>query len=1111
MQAAKKKYWYMLLPFILGLFLLAGMFCLPAPNAVYAAGRDMEISGPGLNNPEPLTITQEQLRGTEELPPELQTVAGAVYLPQHDEWYSTINTWPTKSWYRGEGVTLTDLLSLAGGLKPEATLIKFTAEDGFKATFTVQELVSEPRYRFPKFMDTGLPGQFPGDPSEAVRVETIIAHRSFDSQNIQDILGEDADKRFHRNDANHLIYGQRAVTQQTNSSFAKYVTKIEVLTDSAPQWDNPTATVAPDEVPVGTTVELHSPFDDEDKVHYTLDSSDPTIDSPMYNWIAKRWWSSRTDDLAGINHPVKINENTTIKAITIGPGRLDSKVVTFGYRVPLAIREDNPAPAVKHQAYTGHTFSALGGVEPYRFLITGGALPEGMTLNGAALEGTPSECGTYNFTITVTDSADPPKEVSLEFTLEVDEAKPKTSPTLTPDTTSNTVGQAIELSFTDDPSWREAITDVKVNDNSITGKYSIAGGLITINGGVFTAAGNYTIVVIATGYSDASVTQQVTSSGNGQQPGDDKDIVLTINGDGVANPREFTKSQLEAMPQEQWVYSSINTWPTKSWYVGKGVSLKHLLNQAGIRGNAQQIKLSSRDGYYMTLTAQELLYDKRYRYPNIMSGGQEGNIPGSSSGATEVPAIIALKAASGTDNPAYMNETDTLLLMIGQRAVTEQTGPQFVKYINRIDVLATAPGKWDTPRANPAGGTVPAGTLVKLSSPYNDQDKVYYTTDGSTPTLDSPMYNWIASRWWSSRADVLDTVNRPIELTKDTTLKAITIGPGKLNSGVVEFTYKVTGTAANTGGSVKPSEGGKVSLGDEAVIEIPAGALTDANAVEVKIQRVSEPPAVPAGFRILGSVYELSVGDKSSYSFNKAVTIKLTFDPEKIGPEETPSICYYDQTEKKWVNLGGKIAGNTITVQVDHFTKFAVMVDTKSEDEHKHEPLNLIDIVGHWGENSIKQLVSLGAIGGYPDGTFKPENKITRAEFATILVKAFKLKPQKGKIFSDTAGHWAEDAVSTAAYHSIINGYNSARFGPDDSITREQMTVMIIKAAKLTPAATRDSFKDSNRISGWAREAVSRAVKYEIIKGYPDNTFCPQGNATRAEAVTVVVNGLNQL
>lgn len=1101
MSALKKKCWYKLLPVILGVFLLTGLFSLLAPDTAYAVGGDITISGEGLNNPDGITVTQSQLRGTEALPDELQTVAGAVYLPQQDEIYSTINTWPTKSWYRGQGVKLMDLLKLAGGLNEDATQIRFTSRDDFKATFTVQEIIDAFRYRFPNFMDTGYFGHIPGNPSGAEPVETIIAHQSFSVQDYDDIYED----WFSVSDANHLLYGQRAVTQQTNSRFAKYLSTIEVLTDPTTQWEEPTVTVDPGEVEVGTPVELHSPYDDEDKVHYTLDGTVPTIESPMYNRIAKRWWSQRQDDLATINHPIEITENTTIKAFVTGPGRLDSDVVTFEYtvQIPLTIKQDNPVKAIMNQEYT-HTFTAVGGVEPYSFSITNGSLPEGLTLSGAVLKGTPTKTGTYTFTIIVTDSAD--KEASQEFTLVVKEAPP----TLSADTTDNTVGQPIEISFTDDQTWRDAIADVKVNDASVAGRYTVAAGKITLDPEVFTTAGSYTIAVVAAGYADAVVIQQVNSSGSGQQPDPDKDIVLTITGDGVTNLQEYTQSQLEGMPQQQCVYSSINTWPTKSWYVGKGVSLKHLLDEAGIKGSARQIKFVARDGYYMTLTVQELLQDKRYCFPNFKSGSgdADGHIPGSSSGAREVEPILALVSASGTDNPAYMNDTNTPLLMLGQRAVTEQTGPLFTKYVNRIEVITNPPGRWAAPTAEPRGGTVSAGTKVELHSPNDDTDKVYYTTDGSTPTLDSPMFNWIASRWWSSRGEEARAqINCPIELTQDTTIKAVTIGPGKLNSDVVEFIYKIEGPATGTSGKIKPDEGGQVSLEDEVVIDLPSGALEDTDEVEVKIERVSEPPDAPDGFQIMGSVYEFQVGDKTSYSFNKPVTIKLTFDPDKVGPGEIPAVYYFDESEEKWVNLGGEISGNTITVQVDHFTKFAVMIETKSEDED--EPLNLIDIAGHWAEENITHLVALGAVSGYPDNTFKPENKITRAEFAAILVKAFKLESQKGKVFADTASHWARDSISTAACHDIVSGYDATTFGPDDNITREQMAVMVMNALQL-PAVTADgSLIDSNSISGWAKEAVATAVKNGIINGYPDNTFRPRAKATRAEAVTVVVNALN--
>ncbi|MDD4237286.1 MAG: S-layer homology domain-containing protein [Desulfotomaculaceae bacterium] len=320
-------------------------------------------------------------------------------------------------------------------------------------------------------------------------------------------------------------------------------------------------------------------------------------------------------------------------------------------------------------------------------------------------------------------------------------------------------------------------------------------------------------------------------------------------------------------------------------------------------------------------------------------------------------------------------------------------------------------------------------------------------------------------------------------------------GGGSSPQAVISTTGKAT---------VKPSVGGTISLGDEATIKVPANALTGTGAVEVKVQKLSMPPVVPAGFKLAGSVYEFSVGGENSCKFARDVTIILSFDPEVLGPEDIPAIHYYDETLSQWINIGGTVSGNTITVQVDHLTKFAVMV----ADEQEEQPI-LNDIAGHWAADSINQLVAAGTINGFPDGSFKPEKNITRAEFATILVKAFELAYQDGRTFTDTAAHWAGDYIAAAADNGVVNGYETGAFGPDDLITREQIAVMVVKAAKLSASAGELRFADSSDISGWAREAIVTATQNGVMKGYPDNTIQPQGNATRAEAVTVIVNALN--
>ena len=193
------------------------------------------------------------------------------------------------------------------------------------------------------------------------------------------------------------------------------------------------------------------------------------------------------------------------------------------------------------------------------------------------------------------------------------------------------------------------------------------------------------------------------------------------------------------------------------------------------------------------------------------------------------------------------------------------------------------------------------------------------------------------------------------------------------------------------------------------------------------------------------------------------------------------------------ITVKGKTVKLPITVEED-----TTVIPPPAE-----EPV-LTDIDGHRAKDSIEHLIEMGAISGYPDNTFRPDNPITRAEFATVLVKAMGLPVAGSKVFADTESHWAKEAISTAYAAGIISGYNEQSFGPDDLITREQMAVMVAKAAGLTGAAPELEYTDSQQISAWAREFVARAAAEKLISGYPDNTFRPADNATRAEAVTVI-------
>ncbi|MHB8157535.1 MAG: S-layer homology domain-containing protein [Desulfocucumaceae bacterium] len=168
----------------------------------------------------------------------------------------------------------------------------------------------------------------------------------------------------------------------------------------------------------------------------------------------------------------------------------------------------------------------------------------------------------------------------------------------------------------------------------------------------------------------------------------------------------------------------------------------------------------------------------------------------------------------------------------------------------------------------------------------------------------------------------------------------------------------------------------------------------------------------------------------------------------------------------------------------------------------------------HWAYGVISSLFGSGIVGGYPDGTFKPEKSVTRAEFVKMLTKAMGMPDVKpgNPSFSDVLpGDWCYGCIEAAVGAGLVKGDETGDFRPDSLITREEMAVVLIQAMKkesvaLASSGEKTSFADDGSISGWARGFVVTAIREGLVSGYPeDNTFRPANNATRAEACAIIV------
>jgi S-layer homology domain. len=173
-------------------------------------------------------------------------------------------------------------------------------------------------------------------------------------------------------------------------------------------------------------------------------------------------------------------------------------------------------------------------------------------------------------------------------------------------------------------------------------------------------------------------------------------------------------------------------------------------------------------------------------------------------------------------------------------------------------------------------------------------------------------------------------------------------------------------------------------------------------------------------------------------------------------------------------------------------------------------PNNVVftDIKGHWAESAINQAMKLGFVNGYPDNTFKPEREVTRAEFVIMLVKALGLNGVEQKaVFTDNIPAWAKPYIETAVNQHMVSGYTDGTFRPNNKITREEMAAIIIRALNMnTDNNTKLSFADSKQIAEWAKPYVALSSELGIMQGRGNNKFAPKAPATRAEAVTVILN-----
>ncbi|MBP1992978.1 cadherin-like beta sandwich domain-containing protein [Paenibacillus eucommiae] len=186
------------------------------------------------------------------------------------------------------------------------------------------------------------------------------------------------------------------------------------------------------------------------------------------------------------------------------------------------------------------------------------------------------------------------------------------------------------------------------------------------------------------------------------------------------------------------------------------------------------------------------------------------------------------------------------------------------------------------------------------------------------------------------------------------------------------------------------------------------------------------------------------------------------------------------------------------------------------------------DLQGHWSQTDVELLASKLIVNGQTEADFVPEGNVTRAEFVSLIIRALGLEedsmPAQINVptntqtnppaFTDIAEtDWFAGAIGAAVKAQIVSGFEDGTFRPNDTITREQMAVMlsnallfankpIAVAGKLLPLLA--VFEDKSAISPWAQVAAAQMLESGMMTGITEHQFAPQDKATRAQAAVVI-------
>ncbi|WP_138754449.1 immunoglobulin-like domain-containing protein [Paenibacillus sinopodophylli] len=536
------------------------------------------------------------------------------------------------------------------------------------------------------------------------------------------------------------------------------------------------------------------------------------------------------------------------------------------------------------------------------------------------------------------------------------------------------------------------------------------------------------------------------------------------------------------------------------------------------------VKVNAEDVAVKSYTDTELSADTTYYYKvSTVSNTDESEL--SSALEVKTKAVDSTPTPTPETTPTATPETTPTATPETTPTATPETTPTATPETTPTATPETTPTA--TPETTPTATPETTPTATPETTPTATPETTPTATPVSTPTIgggsntnnDSVIVTdgSIAMKTSVDGSGVLNAriteadLKKAIESNTSTTLQIKVDASNNSTSGGLKVTIPVD-QLLDANQTVKRVA---VSTADVTVYfgtEAASGILTaDSKQVEVVIHNVKSedlPESVRA--QVGGHpVYDftLSVDGKAVSEFNATepitVEMKYTLQP---GEKAHQIVIYYIGADGKLEvvrNAKFNEATGLISFKPKHFSRYAAA----------HAGVVFKDLSkAPWAQSMIEALAAREIVRGTGNDSFEPARTVTRAEFVQQLLGALGLiDEQASSNFGDvTEGAWYYAAVASAEKLGIVKGKANGSFGGGESITREDMAVMLSRAVELAgvnsgaTSAASQAFKDQSAISAYAAEAVEAMQEAGYINGFTDGSYQPKQHTTRAQAASVI-------